>query len=83
MPKRHPKPGPQGSGKSKFAAFTRPRQRGPAYILEDDPNWTEEVREAKLAEMRAFANERGPVPGAPFIIFEYADGRRIRLDRNP
>jgi len=82
MPKKI-KPSRQGAGKSKFAAFQRPRQRGPAYILEDDPNWTDEERQAKLAEMRAFATERGAEPGAPFIIFQYADGRRVRLDRNP
>lgn len=84
MPKsRRVKPGPQGAGKSKFAAFQRPRRVGPAYILQDDPNWTEAERSAKLAEMQAYVDAQGPNPGGHFIIFEYADGRKVRLDRNP
>lgn len=81
--KRRFQPGPQGEGKSKFSGFIRPRTKGPAYIIEDQAEWTPEERAAKLAEMRKWVAEHGPTPGAAFIIFEHLDGTRERLDRNP
>jgi hypothetical protein len=52
----------------------QPARTVSAYVLQDDPNWTEEECQAKLDELRKVFLEDPPNKSGNWVVFERLDG---------
>ena len=52
----------------------QPAKTVPAYILQDDANWSDEERRAKVDSLRAALHARPPADANHWVVFERLDG---------